>query len=381
MARQFQGIEMFLTVDFEIVKFDVVQTLIIERIFQLVLNPWLVPLWTRYTNFKGDTKTSIQDAIHIVEQDSFLGGSNSNFVFLNLMETHLPYTPPRKFIRKFAPIVLEDADARNFMDEYNAQALRWLLPLENPLSDLESQTISEMYDAEVAYQDHLLGNLLELLDSPAHRENTMVILVADHGEMLGEHQIMGHGMGVYRELIHVPLIIRFPGNAHAARVSDPVSTLQIFHTILETANIDAIQTPYGQAISTTEHSLNQSEPTNELVYSEAYPADNLVKILEKNAPALIETFHCKATHWAAYNKPYKLMRIDGVREALFNYTEDTQEIKVLQNNDQKLTHLSEKLTNFISVAASQSQNGLGESAIDLDDSQITERLRNLGYIE
>ena len=142
-----------------------------------------------------------------------------NFVFLNLMETHLPYAPPDEFVRKFVPYFHETPEAQQFMGNFNRKAWQWLIPLVEPFSDLESQTLSDMYDAEVAYQDHLLGQLLETLNTDYHRENTMVVFMADHGEMLGEHGYMGHGFGVHEELVHVPLFMpKCPGWKIPARL-------------------------------------------------------------------------------------------------------------------------------------------------------------------
>ena len=59
--------------------------------------------------------------------------------------------------------------------------------MENPYLKREEKTLWSMYDAEVAYQDWLLNQLISLLDEPEHRDNTLVIIVGDHGEMLGDH--------------------------------------------------------------------------------------------------------------------------------------------------------------------------------------------------
>jgi arylsulfatase A-like enzyme len=70
-----------------------------------------------------------------------------------------------------------------------------------------------MYDAEVAYQDAMLGKFFDRLRQSGQLDNTLVIICADHGEHLGEKQFMGHSLSIYNELIRVPLIIRDPSRA------------------------------------------------------------------------------------------------------------------------------------------------------------------------
>jgi arylsulfatase A-like enzyme len=140
-------------------------------------------------------------------------------------------------VKRFVPYLKEEPQAESFMRVYNSKALHWLLPMNEPFSKIESQTLSDFYDAEVAYQDRLLSQLFDELETTYHRENTLVILVSDHGEMLGEQQFMGHSFRVFQELIQVPLVIRFPRSYQEKRIQNVVSTSQLFHTILDYADV------------------------------------------------------------------------------------------------------------------------------------------------
>ncbi len=353
-------------------------------VFQFILNPRLVSLWTRYANFKGDGAAAIRDT-----ERYFRGqvdeGSQPQFAFLNLMGTHLPYTPPDRFIKEFASIVKDEPEAARFMRDYNTRAFHWLLPMKEPYTDLEAQTLSEMYDAEVAYQDHLLGQLLATLNEPEIRENTMVIVVADHGEMLGEHNLMGHGLGVYQELIHVPLLIRFPRQTQEERISEPVSTTYTFHTAMQAAGVDEIETSYAGIIKTNELSLKarhlQEAAAPRRVFSEGYPSMNLVTIIEKHEPATMDEFNCNATHWALYDDVYKLMRVENIADILFNLADDPSENSVLRENSDHLENLGVELDRCLSWAFSRSPVGATAQPSNLHEDHVQERLRALGYIE
>ncbi len=89
----------------------------------------------------------------------------------------------------------------------------------------------DKYDTEVAFADREVGRLLDWLRDTGRIENTIVVLMADHGESFGEHGMVQHGNRPYDEQAHVPLIVWAPGVA-PARVAVPVSTVDIAPTVL-----------------------------------------------------------------------------------------------------------------------------------------------------
>jgi arylsulfatase A-like enzyme len=93
---------------------------------------------------------------------------------------------------------------------------------------------SELYDATVRYSDSLLGSVVETLKERGEWEDTLFILLSDHGEEFGEHGGWGHDQSVYEELLRVPLIIRFPRDEFAGtRIREPVTHLDILPTVLD----------------------------------------------------------------------------------------------------------------------------------------------------
>jgi uncharacterized sulfatase len=357
-----------------------------SKVFQAALNPMWVPLWTRFAHFKGDTPRSIRDATRFVRQKMAPSNRSPYLLFLNVMEPHLPYSPQERFVREFVPYYREERAAREFMQSFNTQAMRWLVPLDQPYSELEARTLSDMYDAEVAYQDHMLSELFEVLDEPFFRENTAVIVAADHGEMLGEHQLMGHGFGVYQELIHVPLLIRLPGQVEGRRVPDLVSTVRLFHTALDLAGQESYETACGRAIGVRSQSLVSETfdgRANPVVVSEAYAPDFALKIMEKHRPHLIDELHCRATNWAAYEDALKLMRIEGLQDVLFSLDGDPQEIRGRAGDgaERERQRLGAQLDIFLEKAMARRPSSGARKRANLDDKVVRQRLRGLGYIE
>jgi len=357
-----------------------------STLFLGALDPFWVPIWTWIANFKGNTSRSIRDVARFAERRLSVRQGQPHFLFINLMETHLPYTPPRAYLQKFASSYVEGGAARDFVRDFNRRAADWFTPPLEPFSELEARALGEMYDAEVAYQDHLLGRLLEILDRPEQRDHTVVIVVADHGEMLGEHDLMGHAFGVYEELIHVPLLIRFPGQGEGKRIAEPVSATRLFHTTLEAAGVQTYRDVSDQRVEVERLSLkklnsNGPGPAGAVV-SEAYAPMFAIQVMESRKRALIEKLHCRATHWAAYDGQHKLMSIEGVGDWLFSLSADPREMQGLGAGDAaRKQRLIEGLASFLDRAKAHRPDVEAQRATNVDDASVQQRLRDLGYLE
>ena len=109
----------------------------------------------------------------------------------------------------------------------------------NPATPQYSEAIVDRtlrYDSEIGYADKYIGLLLGRMDKLGMRENTLVVLVSDHGEGLGEHGFVGHGRWLYESTVHVPWIMRLPGTIRPGTVVEQnVSTLDLAPTLLDLA--------------------------------------------------------------------------------------------------------------------------------------------------
>jgi len=98
---------------------------------------------------------------------------------------------------------------------------------------------TSQYAAEVSYTDKQVGRLLAGLKEMGLYDDMLIVLVADHGEHLMDHDIYFTHYLPYQETLHVPLIVKLPGNRGAGRVvSEPVSTLDVLPTIMEVAGLE-----------------------------------------------------------------------------------------------------------------------------------------------
>lgn len=373
--------------------------------FRVSLHSWLTPVWSRMANFKGQNERSVQDVVRFLLERETAQPEQPLFLFLNLMETHLPFWPPGEFIDQVAPYFRHSQEARTVMRTWNREAYRWAAPLAKPLGELEDRVLNDLYDAEVAYQDAYLGRLFELLDQRRRHRETLTLIVADHGDGLGDHGYFGHAFVAYQELVHVPFILHWPEQVpHSNRVDTPVSTRRTFHTLLDAA----AQTPEQNAIIdnllTSEaanvrrlslrHTIGGRDPEQQTAFSEIYPPMNFVKAIESRQPDLLDRYRCLSTRRAIVrdtildnnqksSTPMKLITVDGVTDELFDLAADPQEHENIIDGEPSasatLVYLLEQMTQR--VLREQELHPAGQAIESDGDELLQQRLRGLGYLE
>ncbi|MFW6098103.1 MAG: sulfatase [Chloroflexota bacterium] len=356
--------------------------------FRLSLNAWLTPLWSRFANFKGQNERSVRDIVNFLNERERRSPRKPLFLFVNLMETHLPFWPPGRFVEQQAPYLPDSKEARDTMRRWNREAYRWAAPLAEPLSDLESQVLSDMYDAEVAYQDDYLGPLFSTLQNRATAEDTLTLITADHGDGLGEHGYMGHAFVAYDELVHVPLIAHWPRRLPAGnRVSTAVSTRRVFHTLVDAAgdlpeSMASVSKAGARSLSLLE-SIYGADPENGLALSEVYPPLNFVRAIEHRQPDLLQRFRCLSQRRALVQQDLKLITVENTPDELFNLQDDPLELaNCLEERPQDVTHLRQHLGRVIERVERQRDSTTAGAGLEIgDDDALLQRLRGLGYIE
>ena len=146
------------------------------------------------------------------------------FLWVHYYDPHWPYRPPVGFaVSPRDPVDLtgksipRDRDVRN---------------------ELHLKSLNRAYRGEVAYVDAQVGTLLERVKLLGLDDRCAVVLTADHGEGLGDHGVMEHGLHLYEELVQVPLILRAPGLPSGRRVAGPAQLEDLAPTILALLNVD-----------------------------------------------------------------------------------------------------------------------------------------------
>lgn len=179
------------------------------------------------------------------------------FFFYNLMDAHHPYLPPEPFRSRFG-----DPSLESFW-MYNKRLLRDPRSLSSEKKQRLKSFYLSQYDGALAYLDHWFGLFLEGLKRRDLYDDSLIILVSDHGEALGEGERYGHNITLEDHQIKVPLVIKYPGQREPAVVEEVVSQLDLFPTI---ADVVGAKPPAGLS----GRSLRGGPESDGVVSSESY---------------------------------------------------------------------------------------------------------------
>lgn len=196
--------------------------------------------------------------------DFFLKNAEASWFFCaNIYAPHHPFDPPREYLERYLPILddiplprftpgeLENKPEMQRIDSQGAYAMKGMYPFWE-MSDRDHRLIRAAYWAMCDQIDHEVGRMLEALEKSGQRENTIVIFMSDHGEMLGDHGIYLKGPHFYEEAIHVPLLISGPGIESGGVRSDFVELLDLAPTLLRVCDLPPEPGMQGRIISGNE---------------------------------------------------------------------------------------------------------------------------------
>ena len=282
------------------------------------------------------------------------------FLFLNYMDAHAPYLPQKQFRARFSasegglePIAADDyMDTRDEVNEGK-----------RVLDESQKRYLTSQYDGGIAAIDEGIGNLLKRLRELDLYNNTLIIVTSDHGEALGEHDRMEHGMGsVYQDQVHIPLLVKYPDQSQAYRSDSLVSQVDLMPTLLDWAGIAP---PHGLQ----GHSLRSPQDQ----------ADNFV-FAEGEARGSGQRMNpnLRGTRRAVFSGRWKLILWSGGDPELYDTDADPAELHNLyRSDDPQSAALTTRLNAF---AAASPRRTPADSAKPLDKSAM-EKLRSLGYVQ
>ena len=354
-----------------------------DWLLSLSFTPLMVPLWQTALSFKGNTRKSLDDAARLHIQRQGVDNDRPIIKKKKMMGAHMPYHPPREHIERFAPNVLEDRSARTYLRRFNSDVYGWLAPLMGDLDERQKATLDGMYDAEVAAQDARVGAFFEKLEQAGRLDNTLLIICADHGEHLGEKQLIGHSLSIYNELVQVPLIVRdassqqAPGLAIGTVREDVVSTRCLFHTVLAAAGL-ATATEAEESLARDRSNLEGRSP----VFAEAVTPQNVLNLIQKRQPELVERRACDRSRRAVWSGNHKLIETGADELELYDVREDPREsLDLSEIFPEQVESLQASLAAFADDADEHQAVYDQARATGFDDPEVRRRLQDLGYLE
>ncbi|WP_129115515.1 sulfatase-like hydrolase/transferase [Halegenticoccus tardaugens] len=308
------------------------------------------------------------------------------FAFAWSIDPHMPLDPPNAY--------------KDFLDtnyEGPIDGSFETLPDEFTTSDLNR--LQDLYDCEIQYTDSQFGKLVNKLKQIGEYEESLIIVMGDHGEAFYEHDHIFHGSVPHDEVLHVPLVIKPPKGTiqEPQRISNIVSLIDVLPTILEIMNIDVQEEHIqGKAIPP----FNPNYDNERSVYSETHirdfkPAYYSVrntdwKYIETKRSSLIQTLKLMYNRRGELsNRKYVLKTIkDAVIDEVFN-----KEKKLLYNikkDPGELYNVAKERPDITDELETQLVDWLDECARlnnqirtvnEEIDSETMEQLQQLGYTD
>ena len=161
------------------------------------------------------------------------------FLFVNYFDPHALYEAPQPFQDRFGvPHLRASLDSRPVWGELARGSIAaWRAVVAGEAADLQPgiDFLTAAYRAEVAFMDAELGRLMEGLRRHGVYDSSLIVVVSDHGELLGEGGLFGHCCRLDPELVEVPLLVKWPGQRHSRRVDELVSQVDLFGTLVGAA--------------------------------------------------------------------------------------------------------------------------------------------------
>jgi arylsulfatase A-like enzyme len=194
--------------------------------------------WPGFDEIQGPAGLE-RNAAHLVDPvvewlEGREDGDAPFFLWAHFFDPHMIYEPPAVLARRFysgdpsvgeGPPLSENKSFHRWRSV--PRLMEWLGGIRDP------DYPRAMYEAEVQYMDRQIGRLVQALDERGLRETTVIVLVADHGESLGEHGIYYDHLGLYESSLRVPFVVVVPGFPEGLRVGAPVSSLDLAPTLRE----------------------------------------------------------------------------------------------------------------------------------------------------
>ena len=296
-------------------------------------------------------------------------GEEPFFVFANYLEPHLDYDPPGEFRTRFLPADVDRAD----LDGVNQDPWAYICD-QVSMDRTDFEALRALYRGELNYLDYRLGNLYDHLDESGLLEETLIVIVGDHGENIGEHGLMDHQYCLYDTLLRVPLLVRYPeAFPPGERFDGLVEVRDLFPTILQAAD-QSVTDP-----AASDESLQQAldDGGREYVFGEyAAPRPSMEALEERVGDVPPEVREYDRALRSIRSEEWKLIQASSGETELYDVAADRDE-----TND-----VSDEAPDTVASLSGTLERKLDTFELGADDettmSQSTrERLEELGYLQ
>jgi len=300
-------------------------------------------------------------------------GNGPFFLMLHYIDPHNPYTAfysEEYKTKEYETIINEYGENNpNYASAEITLTKKHFIGQQEMPANLKNYLVDN-YDREIQFLDGKIGEIFKTLKKAGSYEDTIIILTSDHGEAFGEHDLFLHGMFLYNDNLHVPLIIKYPGGVSKAPapkvVNYPVSLTGIVPTVLSYLNLPLPESLQGSSLD---------DAKNQILISQLFPGRGWKKLSKQQQKKLGFFNHDMMSF---IDGDYKLIKRFGKKDMLFNIKQDPQETKnIIHRNIADAQRLNSLLKNHIAPLGLM-QKDKKKEAMQLKD---IENLRTLGYMD
>lgn len=301
-----------------------------RRTAAVVTNPWLLNPHMEFDRGfatflggrRGSTPAIQRDAANVTGHALELLdeiGDQPFVLWAHYLDPHMPYVPAPKHARALGLANTRSQVVTDFVSS-RSNKQKIYFKADYPADEIEKTRL--LYEAEIRQVDHAVGALLDGLAVRKRDKDTIVVLVSDHGESLGEHSLwFAHDFTLYQELLHVLLAIRIPGEA-GRRIDTPVSLIDVLPTLCERLKMDCAVPMDGRALP-----LQPPRQTAESEKRTLFAASAPIRERYKDWPRL--EVRGLAGRWRAARrgdlKLIKIPKLDGPSYEAFDLASDPLE--------------------------------------------------------
>lgn len=285
------------------------------------------------------------------------------FLFLNYIEPHLPYEPPRDWLAENHPEISYERIKNSLMDT-------WPYVVGNvEITEEDFEFLEVCYKTEFEYLDSQLGQLFNTLEEHNMLDETAIVLIGDHGDNIGERGRMGHQHSLLDPLVNVPLIIRYPPEFEPGIDAEIVETRDLYPTLLDLADIDFD----GMSKTVSKNRLQALDHTRSTAISQYVTVQPPVKQLEQEYGGSVPDRFDRRLRSARTERWKIIERNDGTL-LLFDKESDEPYQDVSETHLDIVARLRDHLTDFTRGFDTEAEN-----TWDISE-ESRERLADLGYI-
>ncbi len=214
--------------------------------------------WDHYTNYIRETRNTNADNV-VKESLAWIDENKDKrfFAYIHTIDPHVPYSPPEKYRKMYWNRDYDGPIKPQATGDQLADIKTGKLEVNNK----DKKYLEALYNGETTFNDFAFGELIKGLKEKGLYENTAILIIADHGEEFWDHGKVGHGHSLYEEMVHSPLVVRYPNMAPVGkRIPHVVSMVDLAPTLCDLAGVDKSDTFEGTSFTDTFDGIGEPRP-------------------------------------------------------------------------------------------------------------------------